>query len=212
MEIITFLLEFVKHPDIILTQIVQNYGTQTYLFLFCVIFAETGLVITPFLPGDSLLFAVGAIAAIGSLNVHFIVLLLIIAALTGDSTNFWIGRFLGPKVYERDSKILKKKYLDKTQEFYKKHGGKTTIMARFVPIVRTFAPFVAGVGAMKYPRFITFSIIGGIAWVGSFIYLGYFFGNIPIIKKNFSIVVIVIILMSIMPMVVEVIRHKMKKK
>ena len=212
MEIITFLLEFVKHPDIILTQIVQNYGTQTYLFLFCVIFAETGLVITPFLPGDSLLVAVGAIAAIGSLNVHFIVLLLIIAALTGDSTNFWIGRFLGPKVYERDSKILKKKYLDKTQEFYKKHGGKTTIMARFVPIVRTFAPFVAGVGAMKYPRFITFSIIGGIAWVGSFIYLGYFFGNIPIIKKNFSIVVIVIILMSIMPMVVEVIRHKMKKK
>ena len=212
MDIITFLIDFILHLDQHLGQLIQDYGVWTYLILFLIVFCETGLVVMPFLPGDSLLFAAGAFAAIGAFHVEQLWLTLCAAAISGDSTNYWIGRFIGPKVfsYER-SRFLNRKYLDKTHAFYEKHGGKTVIIARFMPIIRTFAPFVAGIGAMRYPRFLLFSVVGTALWISAFVFAGYFFGNIPFVKANFTLVVFAIIFLSILPGVIEFIRTRAGK-
>lgn len=211
-ELLTQGLDIIRHLDEHLQRIVTEYQTLTYLILALIIFCETGLVVTPFLPGDSLLFAAGAVAAGGgALNVWLLIPILIIAAILGDNTNYFFGRFLGKKVFQRDFWFLKKEYLTKTQDFYAKYGGKTLVMARFVPIVRTFAPFVAGVGEMTYRKFIGFCFGGGILWVTSMTLAGYFFGGIPIVKENFEIVVIGIIGISVVPMLVEVVRARSKK-
>jgi membrane-associated protein len=213
MEIIKYLIDLFLHLDVHLQQIISQYGTITYILLFIVIFGETGLVITPFLPGDSLLFAAGTFAAKGSFNVHLLFILLAVAAILGDTVNYWIGHYVGPKVFEKEKvRFLKKEYLDRTHKFFEKYGGKTIILARFVPIVRTFAPFVAGIGSMTYPKFITYNIIGGTLWVALFIYGGYFFGNIEIVKNHFSIAIIVIIVISLVPGFVEYFRHKIAQK
>jgi len=200
-EFFSFLFDFILHIDKHLVEIVSEYQNWTYLILFLIIFVETGLVIWPFLPGDSLLFAAGAIAAMpgNPLSIVLLVVLLMIAAFTGDNTNYSIGRFLGKKVYEKDYKLIKRKYLDETHMFYEKHGGKTLIIARFMPIIRTFAPFVAGVGSMKYYRFLGFCIAGNVLWVNTFLWAGYFFGNIPTVKRNFSLVIFAIIFVSFLP-------------
>ena len=184
MGIFELLIDFILHLDVYLDEIIRNFGVWTYAILFAVIFAETGLVITPFLPGDSLLFAAGTFAALGSLNVIILWLVLFIAAILGDTVNYWIGNKIGPAVFEKDYRFLKREYLDQTQEFYDKHGGKTIVLARFVPIVRTFAPFVAGVGTMNYGRFLTFNVVGAFIWTAMFVALGYFFGNIPIFDSQ----------------------------
>ncbi len=212
MEFIEYLIDLFLHLDKHLHEIILQYGTLTYVILFGVIFAETGLVFTPFLPGDSLLFAAGTFAAIGSLNVHILFILLTVAAIIGDTVNYWVGNYLGPKVFEKKIRFLKKEHLEKTHQFYEKHGGKTIIIARFIPIIRTFAPFVAGVGAMTYSKFIMYNIVGGVLWCAIFIYGGYFFGNLPIVKNNFSIVIVVIIIISILPGVIEFARHKLANK
>ena len=212
MEIIRTIIDFILHIDQHLVEIVSNYKTWTYLILFLIIFAETGFVVTPFLPGDSLLFAAGAIIAKpeSNLNIVLTCLLLIVAAILGDLVNYHIGKFIGVKAFSGKYKLLKKEYLQKTQDFYNKHGGKTIIYARFIPIIRTFAPFVAGIGTMSYFRFATYNVVGGIAWVTSFLLLGYFFGGLPVIKDNFTYVILGIILVSILPPVVEVIRERRK--
>lgn len=209
-------LDFFLHLDDKLQAIINEYGTTTYVILFLIIFVETGIVIMPFLPGDSLLFTAGALAAndANNLNVFFIIILLITAALCGDNSNYFIGRFLAKK--GEGAKLfgifkIRKDYLDKTHTFYEKHGGKTIIMARFVPIVRTFAPFVAGVGNMTYRKYIINCILGAVLWVVSITLLGYFFGNIPVIKNNFELVVFGIIFLSILPIVFEYIKHKRRK-
>ncbi len=213
MELIHWFIDFVLHLDVHLGQIIQDYGGWTYLILFLIIFCETGLVVAPFLPGDSLLFAAGAFAAIGAFHVEQLWLVLCSAAILGDSTNYWIGRFVGPKVFHKESsKLLNSKYLDRTHAFYQKHGGKTVIIARFVPIIRTFAPFVAGIGAMRYPRFLAFSVFGTILWISTFVFAGYFFGNIPFVKSNFTLVVFAIIGISILPIVLEWWKHKRRSK
>lgn len=208
-DLVKQLLDFILHIDIYLQHWVTDYQTWTYLILFLIIFCETGLVITPFLPGDSLLFAAGTVAAMAGnpLNILFMIPLLICAAFFGDNTNYFIGRFLGKKVYEKDYRLIKKKYLIKTHEFYEKHGGKTLIIARFMPIIRTFAPFVAGIGTMKYLRFISFSIIGNVLWVALFSAGGYFFGNIPFVKKNFTMAILGIIFVSLLPMIIALIKN-----
>lgn len=211
MELLEYLIDLFLHLDKHLNEIILQYGALTYGILFIVIFAETGLVFTPFLPGDSLLFAAGTFAALGSFNVHFLFLILASAAIIGDSVNYMIGHYLGQKLLEKKSRFLKKEYLDRTHKFYEKYGGKTIILARFVPIVRTFAPFVAGVGAMTYSKFITFNIIGGVIWCAIFIYGGYFFGNLSFVKNNFSFVIMAIILLSILPMLIEYIKHRNSK-
>lgn len=211
MQIIESFIDFILHLDQHLNDIIQTYGLWTYLLLFAIVFMETGLVVTPFLPGDSLLFAAGTFAALGSLNVWILWGLLFIAAVLGDTVNYWIGNKIGPKAFEQDFRFLKKEYLEKTQDFYEKHGGKTIILARFVPIVRTFAPFVAGVGTMHYGRFLSFNVIGAFLWTGIFIWLGYFFGNIPFVKRNFELVIVVIILISVVPMAIEYVRSKARK-
>jgi membrane-associated protein len=208
MEIINYLIDLFLNLDDHLHELILQYGAYTYGILFSVIFAETGFVFTPFLPGDSLLFAAGTFAAKGSFNPHFLFLLLTAAAILGDTVNYWIGHYIGLKIFDRFPRILKREYLERTHQFYEKHGGKTIILARFVPIVRTFAPFVAGVGSMTYPKFISYNVIGGIVWVGIFIYGGYFFGNLDFVKNNFSIVIISIILISMLPGLTEYIRHK----
>lgn len=205
---LTKIIDFILHIDAHLVELVQNYGILTYAILFGIIFAETGLVVTPFLPGDSLLFASGAIAAIGSLNVFLIWAILVLAAILGDTANYWIGHFFGEKLIASKLSIIKKEHIDKTQAFYDKHGGKTIILARFVPIVRTFAPFVAGIGKMHYGKFISFNIIGGIAWVTIFTFAGYFFGNIPAVKHNFTVVIFAIIGISVIPIVIEALKSK----
>ena len=212
MEFIQQLLDFILHIDKHLIEIVQEYQTWTYLILFLIIFAETGFVITPFLPDDSLLFAAGAIIANpdSGLNIIMMSILLIVAAILGDLVNYHIGNFIGPLAFSGKYKLLKKEYLDKTQAFYEKHGGKTIIYARFVPIIRTFAPFVAGIGTMSYLKFATFNITGGVLWVTSFLFIGYFFGGLPVIKENFTYVIFGIIILSILPPVIEVIREKNK--
>lgn len=212
MEYIQTLIDFVLHIDAHLVEIVNSYQTWTYLILFLIIFAETGLVVTPFLPGDSLLFAAGAILAKpeSELNIYFMCVLLIVAGVLGDMVNYHVGKYVGPKAFSGKYKLLKKEYLDKTQAFYDKHGGKTIIYARFIPIVRTFAPFIAGIGTMTYSRFSSYNIVGAVAWVVSFLFLGYFFGGLPIIKDNFTLVIFAIIVLSVLPPVIEVLRSKRK--
>jgi membrane-associated protein len=201
-------IDFLLHIDLYLQQWVTDYRTWTYFILFLIIFCETGLVVTPFLPGDSLLFAAGTVAAMPNqpLNVVVIIFLLISAAFIGDNTNYFIGRYLGLKVYEKDYRLIKKKYLIRTHDFYEKHGGKTLIIARFMPIIRTFAPFVAGVGTMRYIRFFTFSILGNVLWVTLFSFAGYFFGNIPLVRKNFTLAIFAIIFLSLLPMIVAILK------
>lgn len=211
MEFISYLIDLFLHLDKHLSQIIQNYGVWTYLLLFLVIFMETGFVVTPFLPGDSLLFAAGTFAspALGSsLNIFLLWALLCVAAILGDTVNYWIGHFIGPKAFTGEVRFLKKEYLDRTHDFYEKHGGKTIIIARFIPIIRTFAPFVAGIGAMNYGRFITYNVVGGVAWVTIFTFGGYYFGNLPFVKENFSLVVIAIIFISVVPMIFEFIKQR----
>jgi membrane-associated protein len=205
------IIDFIIHIDEHLTQLTQTYGTLTYAILFAIIFAETGFVVTPFLPGDSLLFAAGAIAAIGDLNIFMIVGILITAAILGDTVNYWIGHFFGDKIIAKKFSFIKKEHIEKTQKFYKKHGGKTIILARFVPIVRTFAPFVAGIGKMHYGNFITYNVVGGIVWVAIFAFAGYFFGNLPAVKHNFTVVVFGIIGVSVLPMFIEFIKSRKGK-
>jgi membrane-associated protein len=213
MGIINQLLDFIMHIDVHLNNWVSTYQTWTYLILFLIIFCETGLVVTPFLPGDSLLFAAGTIAAMDGqpLNVFFLIPVILIAAFAGDNTNFFIGNLIGHKVYEKNYKLIKREYLDKTHKFYEKHGGKTLIIARFMPIIRTFAPFVAGVGEMKYLRFVSFSIIGNLLWVFLFILAGYYFGNIPYVKKNFTLVIVSIIIISLLPPVIAALKQGFSK-
>jgi membrane-associated protein len=206
MEVIRFLIDFVLHMDVYLNDIITNYGVWTYGILFFVVFMETGFVVTPFLPGDSLLFAAGTFAAPamgGTLNPIYLFLLLVLAAIIGDTVNYSIGAYIGPRAFSGEIKFLKKEHLDKTQAFYEKHGGKTIILARFIPIIRTFAPFVAGIGTMKYSKFILFNVVGGISWVAIFLALGYFFGNIPFVQKNFELVIFAIIFISFIPPVLE---------
>lgn len=212
MEIITNLIELFLHIDEYLAEIISQYGAWTYALLFLIIFLETGLVITPFLPGDSLLFAAGSFAALGVLNPWVLVILLSIAAILGDTVNYWIGHYIGPKAFSGNVRFLKKEYLDQTHAFYEKHGGKTIILARFVPIVRTFAPFVAGVGAMTYKKFITYNIIGGILWVNIFVWLGYFFGTLPFVQENFEIAIIAIVFISVLPMIYEFVKAKLEAR
>jgi membrane-associated protein len=209
MSTIQTLIDLFLHLDKHLDTIFRDYGIWTYILLAFVVFCETGLVVTPFLPGDSLLFAAGALAAGGALDVHTLALGLFIAAILGDTLNYHIGKYFGPKVFEKkDSRIFKQAYLTRTQEFYERYGGKTIILARFVPIVRTFAPFLAGVGKMNYSLFLTYNVLGAALWVGLLTYAGYFFGEIPIVKRNFSLVVLGIIFVSILPAVFEVVRAK----
>ena len=213
MEAIQAIIDFILHIDKHLVVIVSDYKTWTYLILFLIIFAETGFVVTPFLPGDSLLFAAGAIIANpdSGLNILLMMGILIVAAILGDLVNFHIGDYIGPRAFSGKYKLLKKEYLEKTQAFYNKHGGKTIIYARFIPIIRTFAPFIAGVGTMSYGRFAFYNVVGGIAWVSSFLLLGYFFGGLPIIKDNFTYVIFGIILLSVLPPVIELLKEKRRK-
>lgn len=210
MEFISYLIDLFLHLDKHIAELIQQYGTVTYIILFAVIFAETGLVFAPFLPGDSLLFAAGAFAAKGSFDVHLLFILLSVAAIIGDTVNYWIGHYLGPKVFEMNIRFLKKEYLERTHKFYEKHGGKTIIIARFIPIIRTFAPFVAGVGSMTYSKFFQYNIIGGLIWCALFIYAGYFFGNLEFVKNNFSVIVLAIIIISVLPGVIEILRNRKK--
>ncbi len=212
MELLKELVDIFLHLDTHLYTVVQHYGVWTYLLLFFIIFCETGLVVTPILPGDSLLFAAGALAAGGALNVFWLFGLLSVAAVLGDATNYAIGHFMGPKVFSReDSRFLKKEYLDRTHQFYEKYGGKTIIIARFVPIVRTFAPFVAGVGSMTYWRFASYNVIGGVVWIAVCLFAGYAFGNLPIVKENFTLVILAIIFVSILPGLIEWLRQRQQQ-
>jgi membrane-associated protein len=210
MTFILSLIDFILHIDVHLAELVSSYGWQTYLILFVIVFWETGAVIWPFLPGDSLLFAAGSISALPGtpLDPIYLFLLLSTAAILGDTVNYWVGHYIGPRAFKEDGRFLKKKYLDKTQSFYEKYGARTIIIARFVPIVRTFAPFVAGIGQMHYRRFITYNVVGGVLWNFLFIGAGYFFGNLDLVKNNFSLVILAIIVLSCLPMLVEFIRAK----
>ena len=210
-ELLATLIDIILHVDRYMNVIIQTFGVWSYVILFVVVFCETGLVVTPFLPGDSLLFAAGAFAAIGAFDLALIIVVFASAAILGDNVNYWIGRFVGPKIFHRENvRIFNRKHLDRTHAFYERHGGKTVILARFMPIIRTFMPFVAGIGRMFYPRFLAFDITGGIAWPALFVLLGYFFGNIPLVKRYFSLVVIVIILISVMPIFYQVIKTRME--
>ena len=210
---ISTIIDFILHIDQHLAALSAEYGVWIYGILFLIIFCETGLVVTPFLPGDSLLFAAGGIAALGEMNIHLMVALLLVAAILGDAVNFAIGKYFGARLFANpDSKIFRRAYLDKTHAFYEKHGGKTIIIARFVPIVRTFAPFVAGMGNMHYGRFIRYNIIGAILWVVLFSYAGYFFANIPLVKNNLALVLAAIIVISVLPGVIEVVRARREAK
>ena len=208
MDFLVTLLDFFLHLDVHLGEIILNYGIWTYAILFLIIFMETGFVVTPFLPGDSLLFAAGTFAALGSLDPIVLFILLFAAAVLGDTVNYWIGSVVGLRAFEKERRFLNREHLEKTQRFYEKHGGKTIVLARFIPIVRTFAPFVAGVGTMKYRNFIIYNILGAFLWTSLFVFGGYFVGNIPVVKENFEIVIIVIILISVLPMVVEYINSR----
>jgi len=209
MEFLASLLDIVLHLDAHLLALVQEYGVWVYAILFLIIFAETGLVVAPFLPGDSLLFVIGALCGMGSLQLEVAIPTLVLAAFMGDNTNYWIGRLLGLRLLERaGSRLIKHEHLEKTHAFYEKHGGKTVIFARFLPIIRTFAPFVAGIGTMNYRHYVMFSIAGGVAWIGSLIVAGYFFGNIPVIKNNLTLMILVIVFISFVPAMIQFIRHR----
>jgi membrane-associated protein len=208
MEFIKLAIDFVLHMNKYLDLIMQSSGNLTYLILFFVIFIETGLVVTPFLPGDSLLFAAGTFAGMGSLNIWILFFSLMTAAILGDTVNYWIGHKLGERVFEMNSRFIKREYLERTQAFYAKHGGKTIFLARFIPIIRTFAPFIAGVGKMRYGYFITYNFVGGVVWTGIMLFAGYFFGTQKFVQDNFSLVIIVIIIISVMPAVIEWLRNR----
>lgn len=209
MELLTTLFDIALHLDRHLQVLVANYGAWVYLILFLIIFCETGLVVTPFLPGDSLLFVAGTVAAAGGMNIHLLVVLLIIAAILGDAVNYGVGHYIGPRVFKsKESRWLNPRHLERAHAFYEHHGGKTIIIARFVPIIRTYAPFVAGAASMSYPKFALYNITGAVLWVVSLGYAGYFFGNIPVIKNNLTVVIIIIIILSIMPGVFEYLRHR----
>ncbi len=208
MDLLKQFIDILLHLDKYLVALSEEYGTWLYAILFLIIFCETGLVVTPFLPGDSLIFAVGALASTGALDLWLIVLLLSVAAILGDTVNYFIGYKFGDYLVKHQSKIIKKEYLDKTHDFYERYGGRTIVIARFVPIVRTFAPFVAGMGSMTYSHFITYNIVGGLVWIFSLSFLGFFFGELPIVKKNFSLVIFAIIFISILPIVWELVKAK----
>lgn len=213
MEIAYLIIDFILHIDKYLKIIIESFGIWSYLILFLIVFCETGLVVTPFLPGDSLIFAAGAFAAIGSFDVSLLILVFCSAAIIGDNVNYWIGHFVGPKIFHRENvRFLNRKHLDRTHEFYEKYGAMTVILARFTPIIRTFMPFVAGIGRMTYPRFLIFDVIGGIAWPAIFIALGYFFGNLPFVKKYFSLVILAIVIISVTPIMYEIVKMRLKKK
>ena len=213
MDLVLYFFDFFIHLDKHLPVLIASFGIWTYLIVFLVIFCETGLVVTPVLPGDSLLFALGALAALGALHLEALLILVVIAVIAGDTANYSIGHFIGPKVFHyEESRFFKKKYLIKTHEFYKKHGGKTIVIARFMPFIRTFAPFVAGIGAMRYPLFLFYNVAGGIAWVCIFVLGGYYFGNIPAVKSNFTIVIAAIIIISVMPGIIAYVRQLAKDK
>lgn len=210
-EIFKYLIDIFLHLDKNLALVIGQYGVATYGLLFLIIFMETGFVVTPFLPGDSLLFAAGALSVTTSLNIWVLYILVLCAAILGDTVNYWIGHFIGPKIYKKDTKLFKKEHLIKAHNFYEKYGGVAIFLARFVPIVRTFAPFVAGIAKMTYRHFIAYNIIGGITWVSLFLWSGHFFGNLPFVKENFHYVVVVIVLISILPIIYEFIKSKRKK-
>ena len=212
MDLLINFVDLFLHLDKHLSVVIENFGMWTYLLLFLVIFVETGLVIMPFLPGDSLLFAAGAFAGLGSLNVVALLLLLSLAAILGDTVNYWIGHYIGPKVFSQNSRFIKREHLERTQQFYEKHGGKTIVLARFVPIIRTFAPFVAGVGKMTYKHFITYNVVGGLAWVCLFTLVGFFFGNLQVVKDNFTLVIMAIIAISLLPALFEFLKTRLKSK
>ena len=212
MELLKKIIDIALHLDRYLSAVIQQYGMWTYAILFVVIFIETGFVVMPFLPGDSLLFAAGTFAALKALDIRVLLLLLSAAAVIGDTVNYWVGHHLGPKVFRKENaRFFKKEYLDRTHAFYEKHGGKTIIIARFVPIIRSFAPLVAGIGRMSYGRFLAFNVIGGIGWVVLLTGAGYFFGNIPVVKDNYSLAIVAIIAISTVPIAVEWVRHRRKK-
>ena len=209
MELVHWFVDFFLHLDKHLAEVIQAYGTWTYALLFAIVFLETGLVVTPFLPGDSLLFAAGSFAALGALDPGLLFLLLAVAAVVGDTVNYAIGAFLGPKVFHYPrSRFFNPEHVRRTHAFYEKYGGKTIIIARFVPIVRTFAPFVAGIGAMSYPRFLAYNVVGGVGWVALCLGAGYFFGNLPFVRRNFSLVIVAIVVISVLPALVEYLRHR----
>jgi membrane-associated protein len=209
MEVLETLISFVLHPDQHLAWLLEHYGSWVYGVLFLVVFAETGLVVTPFLPGDSLLFVAGTLSGMGELDVQVVMLVLFAAAVVGDNTNYWIGRLVGPRVFSKDTaRFFKREHLERTQHFYERYGGRTVIIARFVPIVRTFAPFVAGVGRMHYPRFLAFSVVGTVLWVGGFVGAGHLFGNLPVVRQNLTLVILGIIVLSLMPGAVEYLRAR----
>jgi membrane-associated protein len=212
MELLQQLIQFILHIDRHLFDICAQYGAWVYAILFVIIFCETGFVVTPFLPGDSLLFAVGSLAAIGALNVWSSIILLVTAAFAGDTANYWIGHYVGPKVFHKENvRFLNKEYLERTHRFYEKHGGKTIIIARFLPIIRTFAPFVAGIGSMTYPRFMIYNLTGGILWVILFTLGGYFFGNVPFVRQNFSLVIVALVIIPGIPAATEFVRHLIQR-
>jgi membrane-associated protein len=208
MDFLRTAIDFFLHLDKHLAEIIAQYGVWTNLILFLIVFAETGLVITPFLPGDSLLFAAGTFAALGSLDPGLLILLLTAAAILGDTVNYWVGAYIGPRAFTGDIRWLKREYLERTHAFYEKHGGKTIILARFIPIIRTFAPFVAGVGAMTYSRFLLYNVVGGVVWVTLFVLAGYYFGNLPMVRQNFTYVILAIIVLSVMPIVLEYLKSR----
>ncbi len=213
MESLLFIIDFFVHLDHHINEILKDYGTWTYLIVFIIIFCETGLVVTPFLPGDSLLFVLGALASSGPLQIKWLLIILISAAILGDTVNYWMGHLLAPRVFHKENiKFLNEEYLLRTKKFFEKYGGKTIIIARFVPIIRTFAPFLAGVGNMTYGRFLLYNVTGGILWVSVFVLGGYFFGNLPIVKRNFTLVVFAIIVISIIPAINEYLQHKSATK
>ncbi|MDP1593766.1 MAG: DedA family protein [Gallionella sp.] len=213
MELLATFIDIVLHLDAHLMTLVQNYGVWVYAILFLIIFAETGLVFMPFLPGDSLLFVAGALCGLGVMQLEWLAPLLMVAAFTGDNTNYWVGRLIGLRLLERASgRFIKREHIDKTREFYEKHGGKTIIFARFMPIIRTFAPFVAGIGLMRYRLFVLYSALGSVAWIGSLTLAGYFFGNIPVVKNNLTLIILVVILISFLPGFVEYFRHRKSPK
>jgi len=211
-ELLPWVIDAILHLDKHLDAVIRTYGLWTHLLLFLIVFCETGLVVTPILPGDSLLFAAGTFAALGSLNLAWIIVSLSVAAVAGDTVNYWIGNLVGPKVFtQKTSRFFRKEYLDRTHQFYEKCGGKTIIIARFVPIIRTFAPFVAGIGSMTYIRFIAYNVVGGVSWIMILVLAGYFFGNVPMVKHNFSLVILAIIIISILPAVIEFVHHRTSK-
>ena len=212
MGFLSSVVDFVLHLDRHLSGLIQTYGFWTYLILYGVIFCETGLVVTPFLPGDSLIFAAGTFAARGDLKIWLLFVVLAAAAVIGDSVNYWVGKVIGPKIFQKENvRFFKKEYLDRTHNFYEKYGAETIIIARFVPIIRTFAPFVAGIGRMTYGKFLSYNVIGGVAWVALFSFGGYFFGNIPFIRNHFTFVIVAIILISLVPAVLEFFKHRKKR-